>query len=141
MSDLITLIYTSTAVRPLSDQELLDLLERAREKNHRLNITGMLLYQKPTFLQVLEGSQEAVEDLFKSIVRDPRHYDVTLLLKRVIKEREYTEWNMKFTNLDTLDLNKIPGYATYAKTPLNSKNFQMSNFTSTFLNLFKDHQI
>jgi hypothetical protein len=141
MSDLITLVYTSTAVRPLNNQELLDLLEQAREKNYRLNITGMLLYQKPNFLQVLEGSQVAVEDLFKSIVRDPRHHDVTLLLKRVINEREYTQWNMKFTNLDSLDLNKIPGYANFAKTPLNSKDFQMSNFTSTFLNLFKDRQI
>ncbi len=63
MPHLINLVYKSTAVCPMTQQDLLDLLIQSREKNHRLHVTGMLLYQKMTFLQVLEGNKTVVEEI------------------------------------------------------------------------------
>jgi hypothetical protein len=39
----------------MSDDNLKDLLKKSRAKNETLNITGMLLYLDPFFIQVLEG--------------------------------------------------------------------------------------
>jgi len=138
MSDLIHLVYTSKAVCPMNSDDFLRLLIPAREKNHRLHITGMLLYQKQNFLQVLEGREMAVEKLFKSIIQDGRHENVTLLIKRPVTNREYAEWDLKFINLDTLNLSKIRGHNAYTKVAIDSRSLEMGNFTHTFLSIFRD---
>ena len=140
MSNLIRLVYSSTAVRPMTQQDLQDLLVQVREKNYRLQITGMLLYQKQTFLQVLEGAQKNVEGIFKAIARDQRHREVTLLLKNPIEEREYSSWDMKFTNLDALDQGKIPGFSADSKDSLDFRHFEMNNFTYTCLCIFRSSE-
>lgn len=138
MPDLIHLVYSSTAVHPMTRQDLVHLLEQAREKNQRLNVTGMLLYQDQSFVQILEGARPDVEAVYQSILRDPRHRDVTLLMKNLVESREYSSWNMKFSNLETLDLDKVPGYETYAKQPTGLKQFEINNFNPLFLNVFKN---
>jgi hypothetical protein len=117
--------------------DLMALLTQARENNRQLQITGMLLYHKQNFLQVLEGNKTVIEDLFKRIVRDTRHDSVTLLVKRPIQHREYSRWEMKFTNLDELDLSKIPGYAPYRNLP-DSNPFEASSFSYNLLTVFRD---
>ena len=138
MTDLINLIYTSKAVRPMSSDDFLRLLTPARENNHRQQINGMLLHQRQAFLQVLEGRKTVIEALFRSIVNDKRHTDVTLLLKRPIAVREYADWDLKFVDLDTINLSKVKGYTTYAKTAIDPNHFEMSRFTYTFLAVFRD---
>ena len=43
------LIYCSTATQVFTDSDLLDLLAKARAKNARLGITGMLLHTNGMF--------------------------------------------------------------------------------------------
>ena len=52
---MIQLIYASYATREMSNEDLIDLLEKSRQRNSRQNITGLLLYAEKKFLQVLEG--------------------------------------------------------------------------------------
>jgi hypothetical protein len=40
-----SLVYVSSAVKPFTPAELVDLLARSGEKNARLGITGMLLHE------------------------------------------------------------------------------------------------
>ena len=47
------IVYASAATRPLSPQELADILLIARGKNEDDQITGMLLYRRGHFLQDL----------------------------------------------------------------------------------------
>lgn len=61
MSDEIMLIYGSSSTDRFSEADLVPLLQQAREKNQRLNVTGMLLYRDGNFLQVLEGERETVD--------------------------------------------------------------------------------
>ena len=63
------LIYVSTAVRLLNKDELVEILNVSREKNARLNITGLLLYKDGNFMQLLEGRKEDVLALYDVIVR------------------------------------------------------------------------
>ncbi|NJO83577.1 MAG: BLUF domain-containing protein, partial [Blastochloris sp.] len=47
----------------MTDDQLREILVKARDKNRRLNVTGMLLYRDRFFIQALEGEQEVVEPL------------------------------------------------------------------------------
>ena len=49
------LIYTSIASQKMTDEDLKAILEKARPHNLALDITGMLLYQDPFFMQIFEG--------------------------------------------------------------------------------------
>jgi len=84
---MLSLIYVSTAVKPLSDEELLDILKLSRENNATKEITGLLLYKGGNFMQVLEGPDEAVEALYKKIEADPHHKDLNVLSREQISAR------------------------------------------------------
>ncbi|HBA65177.1 MAG TPA: blue light sensor protein, partial [Methylococcaceae bacterium] len=67
------LVYTSVSSQEMSDDDLKALLKKAREKNKKLNITGMLLHLDPFFIQILEGEETVVLDSFNRIKEDSRH--------------------------------------------------------------------
>jgi hypothetical protein len=138
MTDLINLIYASSAIQEMTNDELLALLAKAREKNERLNITGMLLYRGGNFLQVLEGDKAEVETLFKVIAQDPRHKQVSHLLTRPVPAREFAEWQMGFVDLDHLDPTTIPGYTPFLKESFSSERFHETTYAYTFLRMFKE---
>ena len=93
-----SIVYRSTAVRPLLDGELLWLLNQARAENRRLGLTGMLLYRDGHFLQLLEGGLRELEQIYGRIERDPRHHHVTLL-RTDFGPRLFPHWTMGFKNL------------------------------------------
>ncbi|MGR8933577.1 MAG: phosphate-starvation-inducible PsiE family protein [Gammaproteobacteria bacterium] len=106
---MIRLLYISSATKPMSDAELLALLEECRRNNNKEGITGMLLYCGESFIQVLEGKEQDIETLFKTIKKDPRHSNVTVLEKKHITERKFPEWSMGFKQLSDADLQNIEG--------------------------------
>ena len=46
------------------------------------------------FIQVLEGGRDEVCDLYNTIVRDPRHEQVRMLIYEEIGERRFGNWTM-----------------------------------------------
>lgn len=138
MTNLTHLIYASSATRQMHDQDLLAILASSHKNNARLDVTGMLLYRGGNFLQVLEGSEKVLDDLYKVIAQDPRHHQVTLLLKRPVPKRQFEQWEMGFTNIDTLDTSALPGYTPYLNEPFSSNRFKDVSFAYTFLNMFKE---
>ena len=138
MTTLSHLIYASSATRSMQEQDLVAILTKSHENNSRLDVTGMLLYRGGNFLQVLEGQESVINDLFKVIMQDPRHHQVTLLLKRPVPSRQFEQWEMGFTNIDTIDTSTLPGYTPYLNEPFNSTRFKDVSFAYTFLNMFKE---
>ncbi len=137
--DLIHLIYSSSATRPMHDHDLAEMLAKARENNHRSQITGMLLYHNASFLQVLEGKRTVVETLFKKIAHDSRHHDITLLRKRFLLTREFEKWEMGFANIDALDTSRLPGYTSFMNPSLNTPNLKDVSYAYSLLNSFKEN--
>jgi hypothetical protein len=109
-AELISLVYSSTATAEFGDEELAQLLHVCRANNARLDVTGILLYRDGRFLQVLEGSREAVHSLMMAIARDPRHDDVRILLEDRVGERSFPEWTMAFEALSEQVSHEMPGY-------------------------------
>jgi hypothetical protein len=108
------LVYSSAAVVPFSEAELTTLLARARANNARLGLSGMLLYDEGSFLQVLEGETGVLSALFDVIGRDKRHHRVTTLLEREVDGRHFGEWHMGFASAKNLP-EHLPGYSEYLR--------------------------
>jgi hypothetical protein len=109
------LIYISTSVKLFSDQDLTELLEQCRVNNSKTGITGMLLYSKGTFFQVLEGEGEAVNVVFEKIRKDDRHKGIIKLKAGSLAHRNFPEWSMAFTTTIPNSLSTLPGFVDPAK--------------------------
>jgi Sensors of blue-light using FAD len=119
---MLSLAYVSSARQLFSD--LKALLQQSRDNNARLDLTGMLLYEGGNFMQVLEGPDDALTELYTKIQSDPRHYRILQLLRRQIQEREFPSWSMGFKNLKDVNLQETPGYSSFLNEPLNSATFR-----------------
>ncbi len=91
-----SLTYMSTAAHLPTQGEIEHLLHRARARNERENITGVLLYSEGTFLQCIEGETASLDRVFASICADPLHHHLFEMLRDPIDQREFAEWSMAF---------------------------------------------
>lgn len=131
------LIYVSSAIKLMEEEELLLLLEEAREKNLRLGITGMLLYKEGNFMQMLEGDRKAVLELYDTIKKDDRHKDVHTIVSSEIKKRNFENWTMGFCNMDKAG--NLPKYRDYILENLTLRSFQDdSQFAYKFITQFNE---
>ena len=89
-------IYFSKSTEFFNESSLPILLEQWRDYNTKANITGILLYVRGSFIQVLEGEAQAVETLFNHIQTDPRHTDVIRVMNRPIVQRLFPDWTMGY---------------------------------------------
>jgi hypothetical protein len=108
METLAQLVYVSRSIRLLNDEQLTDLLEKARARNAALSISGLLLYKDLSFIQALEGPEAAIKQVFASISKDPRHHRVKVLIPySVIQNRDFDGWAMAFQRLSPADCDAI----------------------------------
>ena len=107
---MIHLIYISSATSWPSEDALIELLEQARARNLKQNITGMLLYNNATYMQVLEGLEDDVNDIYNSILKDPRNTGNVVLRKEKISKRNFPNWSMGFKNLKSYSSETLLGF-------------------------------
>ena len=132
---MLQVIYTSAAVKPFSDADLVDLLAHARLNNQRIGCTGMLLYDNGSFLQALEGEERVTEQLFAKIARDPRHQRVVHILRREVPTRHFGEWQMGFASSQHLNPH-LPGYTDFLRRRGDAR--ESANAASVVLSAFRD---
>lgn len=120
---MISLTYVSSATSFLTPDELLALLKTARDNNGRLGLTGMLLYKDGNFMQVLEGEEAPLRQLYAKIIKDPRHSGLIKLLDQTIETRQFPSWSMAFTNLDDVSPSAVPGYSEFLNLSLTEPSF------------------
>ena len=94
------LVYFSRSVSD-GDRAMLarlrSILSVSRRNNQRLGITGYLIIDRKSFMQVLEGERKAVNTLFKHIQTDSRHTGVTIIEARDVETRSFGNWAMGAT--------------------------------------------
>ena len=121
---MIQFVYFSSAIRPFDNDQLVQLLVRAREKNARLQITGLLLYKGGNFMQVLEGEEARVRALFDVINADPRHRGTEVILEEPTDHRVFGDWSMGFRNLADPEVQNLPGFSPFMSNPLTARHFK-----------------
>ena len=111
------LVYESHAASPLRQADLNTLLHGARLHNQATQFSGVLLYADGRFLQVLEGPEPALSDLYARIQADPRHQQVRTLAYGPVAARAFSDWHMGFVAAEAAFFGQISGYLPLADAP------------------------
>jgi hypothetical protein len=89
------LLYVSNTSRDVAPAELDAILAVSRTNNAALDVTGLLLFIDGGFLQILEGEERTIRELYARIAADRRHWETRLMLDRE-SPRAFTGWSMGF---------------------------------------------
>ena len=101
----------------MSDDDLKVLLKTIRKNNEIRHITGILLYLDPFFIQVLEGEEGIVNNLFTRIKQDSRHNKVSLIYRKPIDERYFSNWTMGFSKITYENVSTLEGFSDFLQRP------------------------
>ena len=94
-----TLTYTSRARLDLGDEDLAAIHQSARHLNALDGITGLLLYDGSRFLQIVEGTEDAVDNLVDRLRMDPRHSAFEVRDERFVDRRSFPDWSMELVRM------------------------------------------
>lgn len=87
--------------------ELARILEQAQKNNERRAITGVLVINENYFLQSIEGSRPAINELLRALSRDKRHFSLQVIECCEINQRRFSKWSMKYLTVKEEDLDYI----------------------------------
>ncbi|MFL6734320.1 MAG: BLUF domain-containing protein [Sphingomicrobium sp.] len=96
-----SLTYTSLASLDLDMSDLEAIYGSARHLNALDGITGLLVFNGNRFLQIIEGSEQAIDDLIERLRRDRRHSGLEIRDQRDIEERAFPGWSMELVRVST----------------------------------------
>lgn len=71
------------------DQVVDDIALPSYRRNRDLAITGCLWFDREYFVQFIEGPETNLTRLYRSIQKDPRHFDIRTVANRPIIERAF----------------------------------------------------
>ena len=71
------------------------ILIASRANNRKHDITGALICRSDIFLQLLEGPEQQVKNIYEKIQKDDRHINVYHLLDQFCEKRLFPAWAMK----------------------------------------------
>lgn len=109
MTDLVQLVYVSKATQEMTGEDLTKLLLKIRPNNQLNGITGMLLFDGGSFMQVIEGKPKDIAYLFSRIQLDSRHKNIVHLLEKPIAKRQFPDWSMGFRDITDAMLESVEG--------------------------------
>ncbi|MEL7187981.1 MAG: BLUF domain-containing protein [Pseudomonadota bacterium] len=88
-------IYTSHASERFKEGDLFRLVSASSRYNGQVGVTGFLLYANGRFLQLLEGPDDQVTQLFALIKSDVRHDRCEIVLDEQIAANLFANWSMR----------------------------------------------
>lgn len=103
-SPLYRLIYASTARSGLSDHDITNILDASANNNNQRFITGFLIFNGTSFMQVIEGPVEEVMDVYSQIQADDRHTGVVQTGGEIDVDRAFPSWDMNFYRAELSDV-------------------------------------
>jgi hypothetical protein len=92
-SDVVQLVYISTAAPALSAADLDAIAATSRARNEGAGLTGLLLHQGRSFYGVLEGPKRRVFARMERIITDPRHFRLRILHEEEVATRRFANWS------------------------------------------------
>lgn len=92
------LVYTSRH-EDLGNAGLDAILNSSRKNNTRDLVTGVLVVDDGTFLQLIEGRRDAIAKCFERVMEDKRHYDVQVISCGDVSKRLFEDWSMRLVKV------------------------------------------
>jgi hypothetical protein len=100
LAGLFRIVYVSTAQPGLTDKDIESLLNSAQSNNDERFITGYLVHNGPSFMQLLEGPFNEVDEIYARILRDRRHTGVVRITAEWAEHRVFPNWSMNYFRVD-----------------------------------------
>jgi hypothetical protein len=94
-----TLTYTSRARLDLGDSDLAAIHHSARHLNALDGISGLLLFDGARFLQIVEGAEDAIDNLVGRLRMDSRHSAFEVRDERLVDRRSFPDWSMELVRV------------------------------------------
>ena len=88
------LCYLSKPVKPFTAADLDDIEKKSVAANSERDVTGLLVVNEDRILQILEGAEDAVRELYAKIEADSRHTVVKVVCSVEDEVRLLLTWNM-----------------------------------------------
>ncbi len=132
------LIYVSAARQPFSDEQLRALLVNARRNNTARGLSGLLLYEGGSFLQVLEGPKAAVNALFELLGKDDRHHRLVRVYESGIPARGFGDWSMGFASVGHRAAKDLSGYSDFFIRHQKTHDAPSPDIAQRILTAFRD---
>lgn len=132
------LIYLSQATRKMSANDLSEILDRAKENNATIDVTGSLFYNGGWFLQVLEGAPDTLKALYEKIEKDPRHKNSRIIFNEPANFRTFSRWTMNMTNLEDRQADKYDQLTEVIEAAKTDRKIGTASPAVTLLKMFKD---
>lgn len=130
------IVYVSTSIEQLTDQNLQSILLKSRAHNPPRGITGILVYNDGNILQVLEGEKREVHRLFGIISQDHRHFGCIILQDTPSRTRSFAEWSMGFKRVSHIEFIQLEGYWDLRSKHIPLINEDSEDTVRTILNMF-----
>ena len=87
------IVYSSAWHETLTPPAVQQMVDQAAAKNRQLGITGRLVAEANSFVQVIEGTRSTIGALYSAIEADVRHTRVLCLLDREFEVPSYRDWH------------------------------------------------
>ena len=94
-----SLTYTSLARLDLQASDIEAIHRSALQNNALDGITGLLIFNGTHFMQMIEGSEPAIDDLVERLRRDPRHSGFEIRDRRTIERSNFPDWSMELVRV------------------------------------------
>jgi hypothetical protein len=92
---LVRLSFTSRPTFFQSHEPLRAIHAQSDRKNQRSRVTGALVFDGASFLEVLEGDRTVIRDRVATIFRDSRHTDIAGTVEGDVSVRLFGKWTLK----------------------------------------------
>lgn len=93
-----SVLYISTSrLDPAAAESMVRaLIADSVDRNRKRGITGAMIFTGTHFVQILEGSPEAVETMLRALRTDDRHCDMVIIEREPRATRRFSGWSMAY---------------------------------------------
>lgn len=102
-ADLYEVIYVSTLAPDAPTSVVAEIVGKARLRNPRIGITGLLIFDGMRFCEQMEGNQKDVLAQLERIRQDTRHINLRVVHQGPLAGRKFRRFSMGYTTLDDDD--------------------------------------
>ena len=88
-------------------EQIKEAVEELSARNIGLGITGLLIFNKGEFYQILEGEKEVLLGMMDQVKNDPRHGAVHIIWEGDIPSRGYKNWGLAPSMMNEYGLDTI----------------------------------
>lgn len=102
--DLQEIIYVSTLADDAPVLVVASIAQKARIRNQRAQITGLLVFDGQHFCQQLEGCAAQIDAAMNRISKDPRHHQLAVVHSGPLDERRFHRFSLGYTSVEDIEL-------------------------------------